>query len=261
MTTVKVGTAGPRNAVSDPYSGLRYYTWQGRKLLSATSIPRALGIAHGLHTWMIGLVVDRAMVEYAELGRRMAEDPSAARRWLRSAPEEISDRAAKKGTLVHLAAEQGLRPEDVDEATAPKLRQYHAWMDDTGFEVLGQELQVWNLELGYAGSLDILGRRPDGSLAIVDIKTGKSVKGRHGELYPEIVIQQVAYLMAEFVGADDVVDEPTTELLHQVEHLSVLHLADDGWEEIPVVVAPAEWDAFRGIVAFSSWVLRRGVAA
>ena len=58
------------------------------------------------------------------------------------------------------------------EEIRPKLRQYLAWLHESGAEVLLKERQVWNLELGYAGSFDLLCRFPNGELWIVDLKTG-----------------------------------------------------------------------------------------
>ena len=66
-------------------------------------------------------------------------------------------------------------------------------------------------------------RFADGSLWIVDYKTGKGI-------YAEHALQLMAYTMADVVGADDVVDEGLTELLHQVTGMAVLHLSDAAWE-------------------------------
>lgn len=77
--------------------------------------------------------------------------------------------------------------------------------------------------------------------------TGKGVYGEHS-------LQLMAYLMADFVGADDVVDERLTGLLHQATGMAVLHLADDGWEFRGMRPDSGTWDAFRGLLTFAMWM-------
>lgn len=113
-------------------------------------------------------------------------------------------------------------------------------------EVLAAERQVWNLTLGYAGTFDLLVRLRDGTIWLVDIKTGKGV-------YSDHALQLMAYSMAEFVGSDDVVDEAATELLRGIGGMAVLHLADDHWEFRAVRHDAATWSAFRGLLSFATW--------
>ena len=94
-------------------------------------------------------------------------------------------------------------------------------------------------------------RFADGSLWIVDYKTGKGI-------YAEHALQLMAYTMADVVGADDVVDEALTELLHQVTGMAVLHLSDEGWEFHALEPDPATWTAFRGLLAFATWIAAHG---
>ena len=272
MTTVTVkATDGPRNAFIQAGSGLRYYTWQGRTLPSVTSVRNMAGQPHALVSWKIAKVCDRAVDELETLNAMMTRSRrprervleknrrKEARAWLRAAHEEERDRAAGRGTAVHKAAEAGVAPSDVTDyedpesgaiiaadEIRPKLRQYLAWLRESGAEVLLKERQVWNLALGYAGSFDLLCRFPNGELWIVDLKTGSHT-------YSDHVLQQIAYLMAEFVGADDVVDEAATALLHQVAGVAILHLQDDGWDFIKPVIDAEAWAAFRGLLAFATW--------
>lgn len=270
MTIVTV-TSGPRNARIDPDSGLRFYTWQGRELPSVTSVRSMAGVPFRLMTWHIARVCDRAVDELDTLNEMMSRPKKArervleknrrteTRRWLRSAAEEERDRAARRGTAIHQAAEHGLTPETVGDWTdpetgivvtadeiRPKLRQYLSWLSDSGAEVLLKERQVWNLTYGYAGSFDMIVRFRDGSLWIVDLKTGSGT-------YSDHVLQQVAYAHAEFIGQDDVIDQEATELLHRVTGVAILHLRDDGWTFIQPTAGEAEWEAYRGLLAFAGW--------
>ena len=94
---------------------------------------------------------------------------------------------------------------------------------------------------------DLLVRLRDGSIHLVDLKTGKGT-------YPEYALQLFAYAMAEFVGEDDVVDEAATALLQAIKGMAVLHLTDTGWEYIALRPDPETWSAFRGLLAFAVWM-------
>jgi hypothetical protein len=243
--------AGPRNARTDPDSGLRFYTWKGRQLPSVTTIRRMAGLPWGLHQWTINQVVARAITgianDYARLSSGDDGMAAVVRHELREAATAERDRAAAKGTAVHEAAAAGKRLTEVGEDIAPYLAQYLDFLDKSGIEILAAECQVWNLTVGYAGSVDILGRFPNGSIWIVDIKTGKSIVAEH-------LLQQQPYLMAEFVGADDAVDEAATEYLRQATGVALLHLSEKDWEFINLEATAESWRAFRGLMAFGMWM-------
>ena len=250
--------AGPRNAHTDPQSGLRFYRWLDRDLPSVTSIRRMAGLPFGLHNWTIGQVVTAAVEHLPDHAKRLtaaikSTDPVARastealiRAELRAAATAERDRAASLGTAVHDAAAAGRLVEDVDPELRPRLRQYLSWLETSGAELLAAEFQVFNLAVGYAGTVDLICRLRDGSVWIVDLKTGKGV-------YSDHALQLVGYAMAEFVGQDDIVDEPLTELLGQVSGIAVLHLGDEGWEFHRVRWDAETWTAFRGLLAFATW--------
>lgn len=244
-------TVGPRNAYTDPESGLRYYVWQGRDLPSVTSIRRMAGLPHGLHQWALGKVIDAAINGHKGIGERLASgDPGAValiKHELRAAATAERDAAASLGTAVHDAAAAGLTLDEVSSAIAPRLQQFYDWLAKSGAEILGSEFQVFNLTLGYAGTADALVRLRDGSIWVVDYKTGKGV-------YGEFALQLIAYLMAEFVGENDVVNEELTALLLQASGMAVLHLAGDGWEFRALEADPRTWSAFRGLLSFATWM-------
>lgn len=248
-------TPGPRNARTDPDSGLRFYRWQGRDLPSVTSIRRMAGLPHGLHQWAINQVISYALDHLGEIADRVSDPNQLAvvRHELRGAATAERDAAAKLGTAVHDAAAEGRALADVDPKVAPRLRQYLDWLATSGAEILGAEFQCWNLTLGYAGTADLMCRMRDGSVWLVDLKTGKGV-------YGEYALQVIAYSMAEFVGEDDVVDLRLTDLLHQVSGMAVLHLSDEGWEFRVLRSDDETWSAFRGLLSFSTWMAEHGTA-
>lgn len=249
---IEVGKpVGPRNANTDPKTGLRYYTWQGKRYPSVTTIRRLAGIPHGLHQWSINQVINRVLDDITSIVVRLGSGEPAqvalTKHWLREAATEERDKAALLGTAVHAAAAEGMSLTEVGPDVAPRLRQYLDWRQKSGVEVLASEFQVWNPTVGYAGTCDLLGRFPDGSIWVIDLKTGKGVYGEHA-------LQLLAYLMAEFVGADDVVDDETTAFLRQAKGVAVLHLAADGWAFHSLEATPSVWAAFRGLLAFGVWM-------
>lgn len=239
---------GPRNAYTDPESGLRFYRWQGRDLVSVTTARRMAGIPHKLHEWTVGQVIDHALDHLGEYAKRV-KDPAQVKvigHELRVAGTAERDIAAELGTAVHDAAAEGRSLAEVRPDVAPRLRQYLDWLTVSRAEILGAEFQVWNLTAGYAGTVDLLVRFPDGSVWVVDLKTGKGV-------YADHALQLMAYCRAEFVGADDVVDEAMTELLHAARGMAILHLADNHWDFRAVRADQPTWDAYRGLLLFSTW--------
>lgn len=252
---ITVGSpVGPRNSQTDA-SGLRYYTWQGQRYPSVTTIRRLAGIPHGLHQWALNQVVNRVLDEAQSIATRLGSgEPSQValtRQYLREAATAQRDKAALLGTAVHAAAAEGKALADVGSDVAPFLRQYMDWCAVSGVEILASEFQCWNPTVGYAGTCDLLGRFPDGSIWVVDLKTGKGVYGEHA-------LQLMAYLMAEFVGTDDVVDDRTTVLLKQASGIAVLHLGDKEWEFHSLRSDAETWRAYRGLLAFGVWMASHG---
>ena len=250
---------GPRNARTDPDSGLRFYTWMGHEYPSATTVRRMAGIPHRLAQWQLTQVINRAIGDFPELEAILSRDrkprernldknrATEAAKWLRLAATEERDASAKLGTAVHDAAAQGLDPDTVEPAVRPRLLQFRHWLSVARPEVLASECQVFNLTHGYAGTFDLLARFADGSIWLIDLKTGKGT-------YSEHLLQLLFYRNAEFVGTDDVIDQATTDLLHAVTGIAVLHLADDHWEFQRLEETPEAWRAARGLLAFATWM-------
>ena len=242
-------TVGPRNARTDPDTGLRYYTWEGREYPSVTSVRNLAGMPHPLAQWRTNQVIERAMTEYPTLGRMLGDStPEATATWLRQAANKERDKAANLGTRVHDAAAEGKTLDKVGADVAPFLLQYRRWIADSGVEIICVEKQVFNLSVGYAGTFDMLGRMPKtGEVWLIDLKTGKGT-------YPEHALQLEAYARAEFVGEDDILDLRSTEALRSVKGRAVLHLRPDGWTFKVIPASDNTWVAFRGLLAFARWV-------
>lgn len=255
-------TVGPRDAHIDSASGLRFYNWRGTEYPSVTSIRRMAGLPFRLHQWAISKVVKRAVEERETLNAMMTRerrpreryDPDIqyrkrvkeTSRWLRAAATEERDAKAERGTAVHDAAAKGLSPDSVDPSLRAPLIQFYDWLDISGAEIIAVEQQVFNLTLGYAGTFDILCRLPDGSIWVVDLKTGNST-------YVDHVLQQIGYAMSEFVGSGGVINEDLTRTLHAATGMALLHLTDDGWTWQEIKVTPDLFEAFKGLLKFAKF--------
>lgn len=241
---------GPRNAKTNENTGIRTYRWQGKDYPSVTSLRRLLGVPFPLANWMVSQAVNATMRNLTTLGQMAAnESEQVAEAWLRKEAMSERDTAANRGTAVHEAAAQGRHPDDVDPEVRAPLVQFYNFIQTTGATIMLQEEQVFNLELGYAGSLDIgieiewdgLTRR-----LVTDIKTGKGV-------YVDHVLQLMGYGLGEFVGKDDIYDHVATKWLHSCDGLAILHLSDTDWELIEVKVSPEIFEVFKAMVRFAHW--------
>ena len=151
-------TAGPPDAKING-DGFRTYRWPvtnpdgsitEHELLSVTSIRKLVGEPWPLVAWQIGKVVDRALTEdfrskINAYGMDAPQAEAALKKWLRAAATEDRDVAANKGVDIHSALELGLQPDDCNEVTRPYIRQVHNFLADTGYRIVAQEKQVFNL--------------------------------------------------------------------------------------------------------------------
>lgn len=259
MTSITL-TGGPKNAHTDPETGLRYYDWRGQKLPSSTSLRRMAGVPFMLHQWAISKVVERAVDEH-DLLQQMMDRPKRPRervrdknvkkevgRWLRSAATEERDSAAELGTLVHdLAVSRVPLAQVTDPDARPFLGNFYDWLDISGVHIIATEQQVFNLTIGYGGSFDLLVEFPNGDIGVIDLKTGKGT-------YSEHALQLVSYALGEFVGMDDVINVALTEALHKANTMALLHLRADGWEYQRIPATTEMFAAFRGLASFAVWM-------
>lgn len=240
-------SVGPRNAYTSD-RGLRYYRWKGEDYPSVTTIRRMAGLPFNLAEWQVSKVIERAIDGYADLGKIISPgtEPAikGARAWLRAASTEERDAAANLGTRVHDAATSGRNITQVGADISPYLRQFYDWLRRSKAEIITTERQVWHLRVGYAGTFDLLIRFPDGRIFVVDLKTGKDTWAEHG-------LQAIGYAMAQFVGEDDIIDEPVSRMLRDATGIALLHLSKVGWSWQQVKVTPELWRAFLGLLTFA----------
>jgi len=167
------------------------------------------------------------------------------------------------------------------------LIQFEDFRQNVPFVIVAQEPQVYNLTAGYGGSADVLmwflgewrrvgedveffpipdidhvalQRRADqgritiddidaigGQLAVGDWKTSKTV-------YTEHVVQTTAYMSAEFVAEDGIIDERLTAILDKAHLGMVIQIRPDHWEVDLFELRQDVMRAFFGSVAFARFL-------
>lgn len=153
------------------------------------------------------------------------------------------------------------------------VRQYWDMREHVPFVIIARELQVFNLTAGYAGSFDALvwmvpadwGSKPlpkarditltwvkehgggTGQLVLLDWKTSKGV-------YTDQVVQAHAYLSAEFVGTDGIIDRRLTDLLLAARIGGLVHIRPNAWAVHLFKYEEATVRAFLGSVAFARFL-------
>jgi hypothetical protein len=228
---------GPPNAYLK--DGLRYYPWQGQQLMSVTSLRQQVGLPSGLVKWMQRQVAERAVYGIKDLTNMVmaGDDTDGIIDWLVAGGTEKRDAAGNRGSAIHehVAAGGGVMAADV--AIRPFVENYETAMHNLLIEPLLIERQVFSPSMGYAGSFDMIAHK-DGEVTLIDLKTG-------GSLYIDNALQLAGYVLADFIGQDDVIDEEATRLLHSVTALGLLHVTDTGFDYVPVPLTPVLGDAFR----------------
>lgn len=229
----------PPNAKSNEDTGERFYTWQGKTYPSVTTLRRQLGMPFRLAMWQMNQAIDAAIRNEAMIGSHLFDDgPVETAKWLRKEAMGVRDSSANRGTAIHLAAHEGRHPSQVAPEIAGPLAQFYDFIFTTHSQVVLSERQVFNLSLGYGGSLDAGMIVPSGPLTwawdrklVVDYKTGR-------DIYSDHALQLMAYSMGDFIGEDDVIDKVATEWLREADGLAILHLSDDSWELVEIDPTP-----------------------
>lgn len=222
----------PRNATS--YQGQRHYSWNGDKLPSVTTVLQSYP-----KPWL-GAWAAKVVAEYAASGNfdlSAFGSTEEAIRHLKGTPWRKRDDAADFGSAIHeaLAAHVAGRRMVVDPGAYAHASAVEQWWDAYRPLVYDSEVQVFNTEHRYAGSLDLIaevyGRR-----LLIDLKSG-SVVGHDARL------QLAAYRYAEFIGEDDrrIAEMPS------VDGCAVLWVPRDdprSWQFIEVLAGAAEFSQF-----------------
>lgn len=253
----------------------RTYTINGLTLWSVMTI-----LGNGLPKpaiagWQARTIAEYAVANWRQIGGMLSavrlgrtddaytflvSDPDAvagAVEWLKGAPWRESKRKMNIGSAVHAEAEAYVlgvpRPEPLP-AVAPFLISFRNFLDDFTPDFELAEATVFNVQEGYAGTLDAV-LSVGGRKLLFDWKTGKHI-------YSDVALQLAAYEHAEAVLLPD----GTTRPMPAVEGAAALHLReydptldvgdtpDRGYSVIPVATGQPAWDAFRYVREVMRWM-------
>ena len=178
--------------------------------------------------------------------------PEGVHKALTSRPAFHRDNAAALGSRVHGWADKlltvGLTDEDMagmDDATLKRVRAYSKWWQDSGWTLRLTEGMVYNQEVGYGGTFDLLAYDTDGKTVLADIKTGAS------GVYREAILQLTGYGMCPIVQPQGAT---RTFIAPKPDRYVVLHVTATKVREIEVNVGDDERMAFLDCVDLYRWL-------
>jgi hypothetical protein len=230
------------------------YQWNdGPFVPGATSVIRVLD-KPGLIQWAKNETAACAVRNFDFVADLIARGgPDAAARWLSAIPDYKRDTAAELGSAVHRMAEQIARGEEFEIAAEHLvyIDGYRRFLEDLTPTSVRVERMVYS-EHGYGGTIDLLARI-DGKTTLIDLKTGRSVAGINGQVYPEIRLQLAAYGMADFVGRPG---DGRKYKMPSIQRYAVLHLSpsyERAYRLIEVDATIADFEAFLACLRIQRW--------
>lgn len=217
---------------------------EGRKLVGVTTVI-SKALPPYLKTWA---AISTAEYAFDNIEAWSGLERDAAIALLAGAPDRASKKAANKGTVTHrfmeMYATGQLDPDEVFDGDAiPYIRAGLAFLADWEPEFVWQEATVFNVELGYAGTLDFIAHLDGLGTVIGDFKTSKRV-------YPEVALQ-----LSSYRNATHAVDGGGNRLaLPEIDGGVVVLLKDDATYELRSVdCGDRAWDTFNAALAVCNW--------
>jgi hypothetical protein len=162
---------------------------------------------------------------------------------LKGAAYAERDAAGKRGTEVHDLAEKLLHGQEVPvpDELAGHVEAYVRFLDQWDPTVVLSESTVYNLTIGYAGTLDLVVDMPGGRW-LLDIKTTRS------GVYGDNALQLAAYRYAEHW-----IDVDTAHPMPEVDRCGIVWVRGDGYEVVPVEAGPDVFTEFRYVKRVARW--------
>lgn len=241
------------------------------RLWSVTTLVGAGVPKEALVGWAAKVTAERAYDRLPILeAYRKESDREGALEWLGKARWETSGKAAHRGTTVHKIVEAyalGKTP-DVPAEFEPWHRQVVQFLEDHSPQFEAAEAPVYNLTLGYAGTLDMI-LRIGGALVVVDAKTtDKGPEARSRPPYGEVALQLCGYARAEVLGVSPAVQrehggrryyvyDPALDYvpMPEVEGALALVVSPVDYRLVPVRIDDEVWRSFLAVREVARWSL------
>jgi len=201
-----------------------------------------------LINWAANATADYAVDNWDDLG---GLGPAARLKKLQNARYEAKDTASKRGTEVHLAAEQLLagKPAQVPEEIAGHVEAYARFLDEFKVEAEHVEFSCVSYKWGYAGTADLFASLvlPDKGRVrmLLDLKTSRS------GVFGETALQLAAYRHADVWIIDGEEFTPPT-----ADYTAAIHVRSDGYDLVPVEAGEAEFKDFLYAARVGQFVAR-----
>lgn len=210
----------------------------GAQYPSVTTVLGTVGKGDALKHWAANEVAKYA-VKNIEAWRTL--DDAAAIDLLKREPLRFLDRAASRGTDVHALAETyaktGVLPEWAEEIDGyvTALRAFFNEHQPTPVLV---EHTVFNSEIGYAGSFDMVCKLPQfgDDLCVLDYKTSKAI-------YPEVAAQLSAYAH----GTEYIDDNDQSHPMPEIKRGVAVRFGAAGDYEVIECDIEAAWNYFQAV--------------
>ena len=120
--------------------------------------------------------------------------------------EKPVEEAADFGTRIHDAIEKYFEGEPIDDDLLEYVQPAFDWKQKNQLRFIEREKLLVSLQHGFAGTVDIVGKGPQGQNFIVDWKTRKTKKGVKVAPY-DFQIHQIAAYGAAYFGEDRMMSE------------------------------------------------------
>ncbi len=174
-----------------------------RSFASVTTILGIIDKSQALLNWHQRSITNRIR-HFAALPQSLGGPPPLSNsneflQWMESQltdaarePDRLKNEAADLGTRIHKAVEQTLlqgNTEGIREADLPAVEAALLFLQDQRLTPLAAETHVWHPEERYAGQVDCIAQHADGTIAVIDWKSGN-------RLYSAYEYQAAAYAEA-----------------------------------------------------------------
>lgn len=222
-----------------------HYTIAGKKADGVTTL-LSQGLAKPwLGNWAAKMVAEHVADNLHDVVGMESLGKDAIVAALKQTPWTKRDAAGARGTEVHNIAEKLIHGEEVD--VPAEIEGYVTscvrFLDEWKIEPIVTEATVASRKWNYCGTLDLVGKLPDGRVLLADYKTSKS------GIFAETVLQQAAYRYAE-VYLDGDVEKPVADL--GITDCAGVWITPNGYEVFPL---PSDERAFKDFLHVA-WVAR-----
>lgn len=134
----------------------------------------------------------------------------------------------------------------------------HRFLDDFKVKPVVAEGTVWNSEIGYAGTNDLL-CIIDGRLTLLDWKTKKKIKDPASRWYSPSIKSTIALQLEAARQGEEMYSEVTEEWTEwrgrdAVEQVGVA-LGPNGYEAMRVIQKPDTWETFKALRIAWDWYI------